>query len=1139
MLITRPNRLSEHPAIIVELVNRTWKVVELGEEKRDVVVTPYEALRRRENAWSQRLKAVSLAAEYPVNSDHAAQILEVIGDYYRKHRNKIHEREALLRRFPAVHVIATTYAASEKYEAGTFWPYLATMIGIDNSQNFQNEWGRAFLDNLNTLGLPTFANQEEEAGTKYVGRILLHSGVPTSSIEDLYRIIIERRRKQTSINAESFVSWAAKRAEDKRLTQVDKPVARFLRFGGIFAVDVTDRIFELLDMVDAGQSVDEIMLPDRFKSKALEMKHSGITLSRGERGDQQSFRPSIVLDPYGLGPLLEMPATDGSREGALNWVVTLDGSPQRFSTSTQTDEWVSSSSVTSVPIPKPIRVASVFLEGHEELRMNVTIVDDSNPLLAFDEDGRLLPSSLPLPSQPVWLLVPGSNSTLVFDGEAKLVTESALPSGWAHWSLSLYDLSNARSVKYQEDGKLHPVKTLSTARIETEPPLANVRTLGGAPVFSKLPKLHLPEGANPESKWEVSIFDSNEELLSRNLIEPDTPESLIWGAIPKPVFGTFTIKVRGPWGRGTSRTLFIAEGLNTTSSPKWRHMTNEGLVPAKVSLDGPADYELNRDPIELNPIRRDRKIRVGTKGRWATLRVEPPHMSVSYQTREISKKPSIRKLTIFTELETHDYGTLILNIAPDASPELTVFSGNEIVQTLSPHIGRNGIHRFELSRLSDTIATYKYLSICLGEDGQVTIATIRPRKLFSSVERADGELWFEECADLPGLAAACYLTRAPWRAPTVIPIENGRAQIPQQLSNAGPMRVSVFVQDPWAPEPLTHWPKRQEATFVDGDGFYESDDPDETSLSSYLAGLSEFPTISADASKIWSVLDTLSGLNLEDRFNQVRADAEDFLSAHPHEAFASLAESTVNSNDIPSRIVQSGLAWSTIKEIPTDGMQLWTNRSAVGNAFFAASIPDWSSGAFESALEVCGEEIVHLREGVDRHSKAGRFDSAAEAFAANPASRKAFVNQIGLIPQGILSPDSRVLAAMALIESLDSDRLHWLMSHARSVAELIEQILEKIGSKQTLQAFIDRKNPINNSDWRALPSISIGFALIARYAARGNPTARDYVLKIRRAWIDLAKAAPQLVTIDLTIAEFLVAAHLTKSNEMGDNDKEH
>ncbi|MEO6470890.1 MAG: hypothetical protein ABIR57_03500, partial [Aeromicrobium sp.] len=190
-----------------------------------------------------------MAAEYPVDEAFRNQTLGVLGDLYRKRSGA--EGVRLLRRWPSVHVLSTIGVAVDHYEQGTFWPKLGSSLGITPDQTFTRAWGEAFLANLKSLGLPTFEDSGD-AGTKYVGKILMHSGMPTTCLDDYFELIGSRRSKVAGLGSGEFVSWAATRAEQGQLHNLDMPVIRFLRYGGEFAADVTDRVFDLLDAVGAG-----------------------------------------------------------------------------------------------------------------------------------------------------------------------------------------------------------------------------------------------------------------------------------------------------------------------------------------------------------------------------------------------------------------------------------------------------------------------------------------------------------------------------------------------------------------------------------------------------------------------------------------------------------------------------------------------------------------------------------------------------------------------------------------------------------------------------------------------------------------------------------------------------------------------
>ncbi|MEZ5112698.1 MAG: hypothetical protein R2693_04270 [Nocardioidaceae bacterium] len=1088
------------------------------------VLTPTEALELREKAWSRRLESVSLAAEYQVVPAHAAQMLEVLGGVYRKYVYDSYRRERALRMYPAVQVLATTNAAIEKYDARGFWPKLADLLQVPNSQPFQQDWGQAFLDNLAKLGLPTFRNADADAGTRYLGRILLHCGVPTKCLDDYYRVVTEQRSKDPGIDAETFVSWAAGRAEVDRLYNVDMPVNRFLRFGGEFAVDVTDRIFELLDIISAGGDGSDVPLPERFRLTALEMNQAGMiekVRSRGSRGTK--LYPHLVLDPYGRGPLLQLPPVGDAPDGRATWVVTLDGNPQRVATEALWPGSTEPAPATTVPIPRPIRVASAAIEGRESLTANVSVVDDNDPFLVFGEDGVGLPAGIALPGSLVWLLVPGHPSGFVFDGEARVVTEAALPPGWSQWSLTLVDLAEVRSVRFGAEGKQHSVRTFGAARIEVGLPIAGVRTSGGVPVFTQLPEVVLPDSLGPDADWEVSILDSKGALVRRSSFKAGQATDELWSEMKRPVLGSFTIRVRGPWGRGASRSVFIAEGLSIQSSPAWRRLTADGLVPATVTITAPSGMEVDHDSVVLGPHQRDRYVTVGTGAGTMSLHLSPPHMNIAYQSADTTTKPSVRAVTLYTEDVSADSGTLILDVGADAEPELSVFAGPQHIQTLTPGVGRQGVYRFNLSQLVDTLNAHKQLSISLGAEGQLPVATIRPKRLFSTVDVVPDGLAFGDCTDIPGLVALVYPTRAPWRKPAVLPISDGLAALPEELKDSGPLRVSARVEDPWAPEPVPAWPEVGASRLVDALGWLHCEDPEETAVSAFLAGEGELPEQITDFTRLWSVRATLAGLNLGDRGVHVRDEVEAAMFRQPQPALLALAESSVPTGAIPNLVVRSGLAWADLADAHDEEPPTWTTRGALPAALLSAADAEWSQDEIDAAIEVCGDVVAKILDGTDPFATAGKFDVGADIFADNPAQRDALVALMGLVPQGLLGGDTRVIAAMELIPLRKDKRLEWLFKHARSVSTVTGNLLAEIAPPEVAAAFTARKHPTREDGWRATPAISLGLAIAARYAARGNEPALRHMDFQRRGWADLAAVVPQLVTIDLILAELLVA----------------
>ena len=76
-----------------------------------------------------------------------------------------------------------------------------------------------------------------------------------------------------------------------------------------------------------------------------------------------------------------------------------------------------------------------------------------------------------------------------------------------------------------------------------------------------------------------------------------------------------------------------------------------------------------------------------------------------------------------------------------------------------------------------------------------------------------------------------------------------------------------------------------------------------------------------------------------------------------------------------------------------------------------------------------------------------------------------------------------------------------------------------------------RQSAEGKSGWLALPAMSIAMALLARLAARGDSDCTMLERDYRDKWANLARYAPELVAVDLVLAEALVIAAYEQSEE--------
>ncbi|MFV8300999.1 hypothetical protein ACNQP7_30340 [Mycolicibacterium fortuitum] len=1028
-------------------------------------------------------------------------------------------------------MLATAGVAADHYERGTFWPKLISILGIAPDPEFQRDWGEAFLENLRSLGLPTFEN-DGDAGTKYVGRILLHAGVPTYCLKDFFRILAWKRGSTPGLRPEEFVSWAAKKAASSGFANVDMPVQRFVRYGDEFAVDVADRSFELLDAVAAGSPTEDVMLPQRFCEVAQELHdRRGIELvSDGGQptATRRDMRPRLVIDPYGQGMLLRLPPVGDAPDGRAVWIVALDEDTQHVATESLWPGSTEPAPQTDVAIVKPVRSASVALAGREHLQLPLIVVDDKDPLLAFGEDGELIPRGLPLPAAKVWLLFPGNSDSLVATGSIRVATEGPLPPCWSGFCLVQVDLSDAAAVSVA--GSTRTVRKFAAAQIETVAPVHGIRTTSGLPVIAELPRIQIPSSmANAD--WDVTLHDSSGATLARYRATGTGNLNEVWNSVPRPLVGTFTLRVRGPWGRGTSRTFTVVEGLSANFSPAWRRFVPRGLQPCTAQMRVTEGVALTRDQMDFDERKRDFVVRAGAHSQYRSLVVTPPHMTVAYQAEHFVVSPSVRPLSLIREDVRDHPGELILDIGADAEPTLHLIANNRVVQKLTARSGRSGVYRFALAGITDTLRDYPQASLALSDEGKLVIATVRPRTLFTGVELVGDELALADCVSVDGLCAYLFATRAPWREPAGVPVIDGRVKLPDWLIDAGPIRVTARIEDPWVPLPVPDWPQAGKSRLVEADGWVTDGTPEENAISGFLAGDDSQPVEVIDFVRLWTVRALLPSLSLGARITEISDAIDTEIYANPAAALAALTGSEAQSEAIPSLMVQSGLAWANLADAHENSAPPWTVRGALPAALLSAADSLWSDDEIEAAIGICGDSVIGLLDGNDPHASAGRMDESAELLDREPGLREQFIRDAGLIPKGLLSAESRVIASMELLRDRRDPKLEWLVKHAHSVLKEGERLLRIIGDPSSQKAFDERCHRERDGGWRVLPTISMAFALAARHAARGHVEANKWVVREQRPWADLAAVAPQLVTIDLIIAELTVGRRAEEEAE--------
>ncbi len=175
--------------------------------------------------------------------------------------------------------------------------------GTDNSK-----YGKAFQYCLERLEKETFKLEiESEGALPFLGPILFHSGIPIACVNDVWRLLIAEILEGHTDAVELVSSL---RQDRERLRTLDKPALRFIVYGGRFAVDLVQRMMNLLieewqnlEKIDCIKTSAEFSVPLQMVLQLRELDTQIKTISN-------VFVPRITMfwdESSGDGPSIELP----------------------------------------------------------------------------------------------------------------------------------------------------------------------------------------------------------------------------------------------------------------------------------------------------------------------------------------------------------------------------------------------------------------------------------------------------------------------------------------------------------------------------------------------------------------------------------------------------------------------------------------------------------------------------------------------------------------------------------------------------------------------------------------------------------------------------------------------------------------
>lgn len=1095
------------------------------------MVSRLEFLRIREDAWAPRLRAVSLVAEAEIRDDYCTQAARVLGVEYGKHSAA--HRSRFLSRWPACLVAAMTGVAVTSYHQGTYWPALWEAASYAGDMSDQRIWGRAFADGLDELGLPTFPGSK----LLYVGPILMHAGIPAYCLGDFFRLLLERRRQDPGLDADNFLAWATASGRNLRLSTLDKPAERFLLTGGDYAHDVVDRTLELLDrLADPDPDLDGVALPGyMIETAKSELAAGNLDLSkparstsgRSHRSVHRQAQPRIALDPYGQGVHVLLPAVGDTPDGVARWRVTADGETATVQSRAM---WVGAAETTPetvFPLDRPVRSVAVSLSGREDLAAELSVVNSTDPVLFFGDDGRRLSGSVSLPRSQVWIMHPADRDLQVV-GDAGHISDPAVPFGWDGWRLRYLFLENVQSIGLQ-DGRSHAVEVQARPKLLLDVPVSGASTPFGSPIYSIPPRLALPHIVGAEITWHIEIRRVGEPApLVRRVIEADDEPGL-WEGVPRPLLGAFEVTVRGPLGRGLRRSVFVAEGLSVGYTPSIRLLTGTGLAMGRASLTSAVGATVHPSTVRFGQDERAHPVEYRTADNSEPIIITAPHAAVM-----CAGAGARTWTTSVLDLVSEDFGNagrLLIRIPEQCTGdlELTLHAGGRQLQTI-PASGYQaaGMAGFDLSRATDTIAETRRAEMAISVGGTIMpVARVRPRRLATGAELQGGKIVLRDAAVIEGLTVGVYPAYAPWRPPTELAVAaDGTAVLPPQLTDAGPLRVLPRVEDPWTMSSWPTWPGPR-ALMCAADGIPSSPgDPEEEALSRFVAGDRELPELTHHLGWLWRLVTLAPDLVATGARADLSFACRAGLRSHKRAALLALADEELSQAEVVQALIATGLAASAPEETSWTARdkrrleRLWTAFPVAAVLATGDLIKD--DDIADAAMAQCGDSLTEIVKGhPDPHATAGRFGREAQTFDRwEPAQIEAVWAAAAVVPQTLLDADTRATAARQLFDA----RYKPTANDAKRLAATVESILKSSGHPHLADTIAARRPPNDKGGWLALPAVSIAMALVARLAARGHVNCETLARYYRERWSGLALYAPDLVAIDLVLAEALVSA---------------
>lgn len=1086
-----------------------------------------EKYREQEEDWASRLRGRSLVSEAGFDLRESLEAFRFVVISYRRQSELYspEDRRRVLRRYPALLLAGLTGIGSSRYDEGRFWPKVEEELGIEITQVHRTEFSDAFR-----YGLEYFRLSRFDTPQRNIGEILMHAGVPVLSTGSLVHLLLAQNSKRTDLTGEGFCGWVGAMTRELAFAKgLDAPTWRFLKDGGAISSDFTERLLVFLDAVAMNRQDfrDEALraFPRNVAEELDRLYRSGQfgVSSPRQRHRRHDLNPAIV---YQDGLIqLGLPSMESPILGEHLWQFTTAGESWTRSLGSS---WSHSRSVaTNEPLPRPVTdiiVTYPLLDRDWRL----TLVDREMPLLAFDfSSGRYVPSTHQLPQSWVWLAFPCDENTspsdaLEVDGALEIRERANTPTGWPGWAFLLVDLSNVKRLRpIGVTNRWRLISSIKRPTLRTPSEVPFIRSQTGTPIYGARPTLSLP--AIPDvavdsenAEWHIQTRDASGEIVASFSVRAgtDSVELDPWTELNDVLLGDYEIRAIGALGQSATFGVMLAEGLTVQATPSFRFINRHGTLEAsRVRLQ--LDHRMQELRIESGEGSVEVTLDVGDKS--MPIVVAPPHMWISAEGPDSSPRASTAPL--FLEIERLPEMTLRLGMRPEEKGTLELLSGSSTLVEESLATGSSGVIRVPLARFYDSSRSVGGGELYVQWDGKISlIGHIRPKRLASSAMLNADTLLIERVYQNLELQVLLRVDNAPWLqiAPIRFPPGIDAVVLPDPALGRGPLTASVRPFDLWevglTPEQEASNRENQFRIESEFDGSFESL---EDRFIRWVAGISPIPDGSQALAFALDVYGTLSrGRDPEDvaiLFRDVatlsRAASVALLEAIPDSRW---------SQQTHTRLLAEGWPATAPRSLGPADPGIWRRSPFLGLLTLPGDLSEPES--HWQLAEWLGEESVNiLTTGNDPAETASAFNANVATLADKPQSvQDALWKAYTAVPGQVLTKDQRGIQARELFDHRGDFRLKNLIGVSPIIVDQATSLLECDIGKHSLHPLQARKAP---KDWRQLPQVSLGLALVARLAARAVREASEMYDYAQHWYADLATCAPTFVEQDLILAE--------------------